>query len=780
VDFGKTVVTHDKYLELLGKAGQSLKMLPHRVINEKEEKVEICSSVECKGIIGNDGRHYILDLLRTFPPDVNFLLIDPSQESEGVEYSKEATELVFPRSHRHKLCCLRQELVDAFFEARYMMFIKLAAHHLQQLGQQKKEQANNNNNSVALSSSNDDGSKTQPHVNGDSEKEPAKTSSQPLEKNTKEVVKKAAQVVGSLKEFEFDIRFNPDVYSEGVKHAESADELKKQRLLVHEAADFVLSVQIPTFVRDCLDNTLSPMDGITLSEGLHSRGINIRYLGVVANLVSKSGKQLEYLHSIVVTELITRAAKHIFTSYIQGLEMTVNAVAISHFLNCFLSSCHTISLPSSTPDGLFICNPSAHKNRRSRKTTGSKNGKQQLSSQESSEWTLLTPRTLWQNIRTELDAYYHWNLGTDNVDDAVNKYSLQKISLLRSICFKTGIQISLREYSMDQRNKPAFSEEDIINIFPVVKHIHPRASDAYNFYQTGQTKIQQGFLKEGYELISESLNLLNNVYGAIHPEIAQCLRMLARLNYIMGDYQEATAFQQKAVLMSEKVNGIDHPYTVTEYTHLALYCFASSQITIALKLLYRARYLLVTVSGEIHPEMAVLDSNIGLILHAVGEYDLSLKFLSNALTLNIRYFGPKSLKVAVSYHLVARTQSCQGDFRSALQNEKETFAIYRYALGEEHEKTKESSDCLKHLTQQAVVLQRKMNQICKGNASAVIPPIQIQSPSMSAVLEMLNIINGILFVQISTGSGDDVSSEERPSKEKSLEENDRIANASIA
>ena len=67
-------------------------------------------------------------------------------------------------------------------------------------------------------------------------------------------------------------------------------------------------------------------------------------------------------------------------------------------------------------------------------------------------------------------------------------------------------------------------------------------------------------------------------YGAMHPEIAQCLRMLARLNYIMGDHAEALAFQQKAVLMSERVNGIDHPYTITEYTHLALYCFANSQI----------------------------------------------------------------------------------------------------------------------------------------------------------------------------------------------------------
>merc|ERR1712223_755041 len=91
------------------------------------------SSVECKGIIGNDGRHYILDLLRTFPPDVNFL-----EEIEGMALSKEARALGFPIVHKHKLSCLRQELIDAFVESRYMMFIKYAAVQLQQLGLKKQ------------------------------------------------------------------------------------------------------------------------------------------------------------------------------------------------------------------------------------------------------------------------------------------------------------------------------------------------------------------------------------------------------------------------------------------------------------------------------------------------------------------------------------------------------------------------------------------------------------------------------------------------------------------
>lgn len=77
-----------------------------------------------------------------------------------------------------------------------------------------------------------------------------------------------------------------------------------------------------------------------------------------------------------------------------------------------------------------------------------------------------------------------------------------------------------------------------------------------------------------------------------------------------------------------------------------------------------------------------LQSNIALFLHATGEFRHSVRFLEHALALNIKYHGEKSLKVAVSYHLVARTQSCMGDFRSALCSEKETYAIYKQLVSE--------------------------------------------------------------------------------------------------
>ncbi|XP_026224731.1 clustered mitochondria protein homolog isoform X3 [Anabas testudineus] len=844
IDFGKTVVSHSKYLELLEKTSRPLKVQRHKVLNEKNDVAELCSSVECKGIIGNDGRHYILDLLRTFPPDLNFLPVD------GEELPPESQRYGFPRQHRHRLACLRQELIEAFVEHRYLLFMKMAAL---QLMQQKANKDSNKTDLPAITEasemsteSNVDTTQTQSTTSDTTnatevstdhtdqstsaasqatidtdENHPNPTSNGPLDPaatqngecksplegkeldesipglaqakelaetlvaedgsgidpKSREVVLNACKAVGSISNTSFDIRFNPDIFSPGVRFPEeSTEDVQKQKQLLKDAAAFLVSGQVPSLIKDCLDHSTLPMDGATLTEALHQRGINVRYLGTVLEFVEKTPAkaQLEHFYRIGICELITRCAKHIFKTYLQGVELSALSAAVSHFLNCFLSSFPdaVAHLPA---DELVSRRKS--RRRRNRVPGGGDN----------TAWASLTPSELWKNIASEAQNYYHFTLHCESVDQVVEKYGFQKITLLREISIKTGIQILIKEYNFDSRHKPAFTEEDILNIFPVVKHVNPKASDAFHFFQSGQAKVQQGFLKEGCELINEALNLFNNVYGAMHVEICACLRLLARLNYIMGDHAEALSNQQKAVLMSERVLGIEHPNTIQEYMHLALYCFANGQLSTALKLLYRARYLMLMVCGEDHPEMALLDSNIGLVLHGVMEYDLSLRFLENALTINTKYHGARSLKVALSHHLVARVYESKAEFRSALQHEKEGYTIYKNQMGEAHEKTKESSEYLKYLTQQAVALQRTMNEIYKNGSNASIMPLKFTAPSMASVLEQLNIINGIIFIPLSQKDLENLKAEvqrrqqlqelgksEEPSEDSPLELEDKI------
>lgn len=611
IDFGKTVLTNDKYLEMLNKAATHLKILPHHVLNEQGKAIELCSSVECKGIIGNDKRYYILDLLRTFPPDVNFL------KHPDVELSTHVQEMGFPIEHKHKLNCLRQELLDSFVEDRYIRFIRNAAYNLQKICTTKKqtdpdsESKDDVNNSTmqAIEEKSTDSSKSQSNgsnennnksmVNAEIAKKVMESFTDDISSNEKQaadskrVVREACANVGSLKESEFDIRFNPDVFSP-VQHTGTIDTepptnteqatklaaqatpfntLKQQRKLVIEAAEFLVTVQIPSFVNECLNHASAPMEGVTLAEAMHSRGINMRYLGKVANLFEKI-PQLEYLHRISVQELILRSTKHIFQVYMQNTDSINMASSISHFLNCLLTSLSHPLNPSLGQDELCKQGKRGGKNKRTATKSVSSGRVGVFGGDQTFEWTSLTQKTLWQQIKRELKAYFDFDFGVEaSVDAVVETYKLHKLTILRAFCLKVGIQILLREYNFESKNKPTFNEDDILNMFPIVKHINPRATDAYNFYTTGQSKIQQGNFKEGYELISESLNLLNNVYGAMHSENSQCLRMLARLCYIMGDVSEAVSIQQRAVVMSERVNGIDHPYTISEYVSEFLVTF---------------------------------------------------------------------------------------------------------------------------------------------------------------------------------------------------------------
>lgn len=58
---------------------------------------------------------------------------------------------------------------------------------------------------------------------------------------------------------------------------------------------------------------------------------------------------------------------------------------------------------------------------------------------------------------------------------------------------------------------------------------------------------------------------------------------------------------------------------------------------------------------------------------------------------------------------------------------QETFTIYSKTFGNDHEKTKESGECLKHLTQQAVTFQKRINEVNRQGANNIgqLLPIEV-------------------------------------------------------
>jgi len=85
------------------------------------------------------------------------------------------------------------------------------------------------------------------------------------------------------------------------------------------------------------------------------------------------------------------------------------------------------------------------------------------------------------------------------------------------------------------------------------------------------------------------------------------------------------------VYIYERVLGVDHRLTVTGYIQLAIYCQDADQVRVALRVMYRARYLLRLNCTEDHPDVATCDVRPrGTPL--VGEIQFSLPFVCTLVT----------------------------------------------------------------------------------------------------------------------------------------------------
>src|SRR5437764_4109800 len=80
------------------------------------------------------------------------------------------------------------------------------------------------------------------------------------------------------------------------------------------------------------------MDGQSLSRLLHKRGINIRYLGKLADCASSQGPRLAALKTLAIQEMVSRAFKHIANRYLRYLPVPFASACVAHLLNCLLGA----------------------------------------------------------------------------------------------------------------------------------------------------------------------------------------------------------------------------------------------------------------------------------------------------------------------------------------------------------------------------------------------------------------------------------------------------------
>ncbi|XP_042343829.1 clustered mitochondria protein homolog [Plectropomus leopardus] len=694
-------------LELLALSCKPLSLQKHVVVSPNDHKVPLFTSVDAQGLLGADRRFYILDVFRSFPADANFCpeVETESQSVTGEEESSKSCEEEeekkgcakegwpenyhldsgLPKSFPHGLCRLRPELLKAFIQHKHCQF----AQHVRETLDE----------------------------NGGFEECATASDSQ-----AQQAVRAACKEVGSVNEYIFEMRFNPSVFAPGVTFPpRDSKSIKLQERLLREAAAFIITHQIPAFVECCLQSNETPMDGASLKLVLHQKGINLRYLGHVSKTISQSEhkERLRHIMRTVIGEIFTRSTRRVFNNFLQGVDVPSLSAAVSHFLCCLL-------VPHFTPTP--VGEDTKKKSRRRGRGAGAS---------ESTPWSTLTGSELWNLVCQ--DAAETYNLSDSlgpGPNHLVEHYGLQKLSLLREFCLKTGVQLRLRDYVLDSQNKAPIGPDDVLNIFPVVKHIHMPTVDASKAYHTAQSFVHKGLLDQAHEHLKEATYLFGRVCDDLHPEACFSQGLMAKVAFLKGKAAEARSVQLKAVVISERVFGFDHPNTILQYALLAVYVFAGGETALAQKCLLRARLLMLTVHGEDHPYTATLDSCLGLVLTG----DQRGLFLQNALRLNTSFFGPSHLHTAFSHHLLAQWMCSKGDYRSAMTHEKEALTAFTSMFGEDHAQTRCSKEFLCTITKQAVKVERSLRQ---AGADCTEQAVECITSSSDTVLEQMVLVTGI-------------------------------------
>ena len=720
VDYGgvegrDVVADNEAFVPTFSQVSKALKVKKHPVWDKEGKKHVLEASVETKGLLGTDGRKYILDLYRLTPLDVLWL------EEHGSDTPGAANQ---DSSHNypHRMTVLRSELVDAYWR------LKLGDYVKEQVESRKKSTPKEN---VAVAAD----TKEVTGKDGESKEEVSQNGTvakvdEATESNDQEHVDISA----------FSLALNPDVFcgqapqteEQRVEWAKDEDEVRKVCQYLHDKI-------LPETLHDLKEGEAGfPMDGHSLSELMHKRGINVRYLGKLAILAEEDNSRMRALRALANQEMIARAFKHIANRYVRGLPIIFAASCYAHLLNCLLGADLNATPKAQIDEDIQALYPEANYS-----------------------FTKATPRGLQAEVKEQVRLRYRYEL----LESWTQEF--RHIQLLRNTALKLGLQLIEKDYQFTSqatnnkeqsapltngsgpetetighvtghgasrsgkkkkknggRASPApsngsessgptstFSPDDIANIVPISKDACPKSRLAEEALEAGKISMMQNQREVGQELLLESLTLHEQIYGILHPEVARVYHQLAMLYYQIDEKNAAIELAHKAVIISERTLGIDSSETVLAYLNLALFEHGNRNTAVAILCVKHALELWKIIYGSKHPDSITTLNNAAVMLQQLQSYHESRTWFEMSLSISEEASGKSSVNTATLLFQLAQALVLDGDHKGAVHRMREAYSIFLARLGPTDPNTKESEKWLDQLTQNAVSMAKHAKDV---------------------------------------------------------------------
>ncbi|KAG0305797.1 Intracellular distribution of mitochondria [Dissophora globulifera] len=677
VDNGPQVKSEEKFHEILGKAAKALHLAEHTVDNGEGEAVNLWTSFDTKGLMGADGRRYLLDLYRLNPVDVEFLEHDVPAKDGVPEYP-------------HRLTLMRPELMLLFWEHKLRTWVQERALEIQKRSEEKKLAAG------------DAEAKKEADAASDGNKEETKEEEVAVEKNPEE----------DVDILDFDLCFNVDAFTDVKILPDGATAKAEQESTVREASKFLRDNVIAVLLQDFTAYVVSPIDGGSLTKAMHRRGINMRYLGRIATLAKESNELgLVHIHYLAMQEMVVRSVKRIIRKALRGLPTTHIPDCVSHILNCVLGQEYNPNpVATMAQDGYLYVEFTPASLRKDILAEVLSRYRFQLPEDfvsviaKEKKIPILRDICLRAGIQVEARDYIF-----SPVAESVNSTS-ETVSVAAEVSSgkksnknKAEKQAShhhdkqARSITKSKKRATTFEPSDILTLLPLVKQASTRSSYADEAFEAGKTSLAQGHRQLGLELLLESLTLHEQTYGFLHPETARCYQALAMIYYHSDDKEVALEFQRKAVIVSERTLGVDSPEALHNYLNLGLFEHASGRTLTALKYLKHAIQYWDLIYGKHHPDSSTADNNIAVMLQSLRDFERSVSFFERAKETQELAHGKEHLVLANCHHVLAKAYALKGDFETGVKEEQLAFDMYTKLAGAEDMRTKEAEVWLQEL-----------------------------------------------------------------------------------
>lgn len=709
---GHDVVTENEaFVPVFEKLSKSLRVKRHAVWDKDGKRHDLEGSVETKGLLGTDGRKYVLDLYRITPLDVAWA--DDGVAPENLKYG----------TYPHRMSILRPELVEGFWRLKMQEYVKGEV--------EKKRSAMSNGHAdghatQATSADSADQSSASKDVVNDPESA-TQDSTSGLDETTSEN-DSGSKKDGSDQDIEridvsdFHFALNPDVCSGQVPQTEEEKtEYTEDEKDVRALCDYLRSQIVPGLISDLYDNDVGfPMDGVSLTQLMHKRGINIRYLGKLATLAEAKGQRLQAFLTVTVQEMVTRAFKHIVNRHLRHLPAVFAPSCISHLLNCLLGS------------GL---NPKPHAEIDEDLRSLYKDG--------SVSFEGVTVSSLRNEVESQVKMRYHYDLPDDW------QSSLKPLQILREICLRLGLQVLARTYSFLDKGPPVevngtitngvhhdegkkkkkktadpshtngktsrtpttFTPDDILNITPLVKDAAPKSALADEALEAGRISLAQMQKQLGQELVLESLSLHEQIYGILHPEVAKVYHQLSMIYYQNDEKEAAVELARKAVIVTERTLGVDSHDAVLAYLNLSLFEHHLGNTKQALLYVRHALEIWKIIFGPNHPDSITTMNNAAVMLQSLKLYSESRKWFEACYTVCENLFGKQTINAATILFQLAQALALDGDAKGAVNKMRDAYSIFHAELGANDKNTKEAESWLEQLTQNAVSIAKQAKDL---------------------------------------------------------------------